>query len=135
MEATLLLCDAAVGDNAGKLHILGAGWSVTSTPTAPAAVAVFLKVPWDRTNQKIPLALYLCDADGQRVTIGSEKLGIDQTFEVGRPPGLAAGSNIDHAFQLTLGPLPLEPGRYQWRLTVGGDDFSISFEVRGAGGA
>lgn len=133
IEATLLLCDAAVADPTGKLHMLGAGWSVTGTPTAPAAVAVFLRVPWDRTNQKIPLSLFLHDADGKRVVIQEEQVGLEQTFEVGRPPGLAPGSTIDHAFQLSLGPMPLPPGRYQWRLSVGGDDFSVAFEVRGTG--
>ena len=48
IEAQLLLCDAAVADQAGKLHMLGAGWSVTSSPTSPQAVAVLLKIPWDR---------------------------------------------------------------------------------------
>ena len=126
----MLLCDAAVADPSGKLHMLGAGWSVTSTPTAPAAVAVFVKVPWDRTNQKIPLSLYLCDADGTRVEVGGHHIGLEQPFEVGRPPGLAPGSMIDTAFQLSLGPLPLDPGRYQWRLEVGADEFAESFEVR-----
>lgn len=130
IEAKLLLCDAAVADPSGKMHMLGAGWSVTGTPTAPAAVAVFLKVPWDRTNQKIPLSLFLCDADGSRVEIDGTLVGLEQQFEVGRPPGLTPGSMIDNSFQLSLGPLPLAPGRYQWRLSVGADEFSESFEVR-----
>lgn len=129
IEATLLLCDAAVADPTGKLHMLGAGWSVTGTPTAPSAVAVFLRVPWDRTNQRIPLTLFLHDADGGRVKLDGQEVGIEQQFEVGRPPGLAPGTAIDHAFQLSLGPLPLPQGRYQWRLSVGGDVFAVAFQV------
>jgi hypothetical protein len=134
IEATLLLADAAVADPSGKLHMLGAGWSVTGSPTAPAAVAVFLKVPWDRANQQLPLSLFLCDADGRRVRIEEREVGTEQQFEVGRPPGLAPGSNIDSAFQLSVGPLPLAPGRYQWRLVVGDDEAAVSFEVRSPGG-
>lgn len=130
VEATLLLCDAAVGDPTGKLHMLGAGWSVTGTPTAPSAVAVFLKVPWDRTNQKIALTLYLYDADGRQVLLDERPVGISQDFEVGRPAGIEAGTPVDHAFQLSVGPMPLPAGRYQWRLAVGDEEFSVSFQVR-----
>lgn len=131
IEATLLLCDAAVGDPTGKLHILGAGWSVTSSPTPASAVAVFMRVPWDRTNEKLSLALFLHDADGRRVQFDGQAIGIEQELEVGRPAGIDPGTGIDNAFQLTLGPMPLPPGRYQWRLTVSGEQFSVSFQVRG----
>ena len=120
-----------VADPLGKLHMLGAGWSITSSPTSPAAVAILLKVPWDPTNERIPMSLYLCDADGARVTIDERPVGLEQQFEVGRPPGLAPGTPIDASFQFTVPPLPLHPGRFQWRLAVGVDEFSISFEVRG----
>jgi hypothetical protein len=132
IEATMLLCDAAVADPTGKLHMLGAGWSVTGTPTAPAAVAVFLQVPWDRTNEKIPLSLFLVDADGRHVQFDGQGVGLQQEFELGRPSGIEPGTAIDHAFQFSLGPMPLPPGRYQWRLTVGDGEFSASFQVRNA---
>lgn len=110
--------------------MLGAGWSVTSSPTAPSAVAVFVKVPWDRANEKMTVSLFLHDADGTRVERNGNPIGIERPFEVGRPPGLAAGSNIDAAFQLTVPSLPLDVGRYQWRLSIGEQDFAVSFEVR-----
>ena len=69
LEVTLVLCDAAQVDPAGKVHMLGAGWSTTSSPTAPSAVVVMLGVPWDRTNQKIKARLGLTDADGQPVEV------------------------------------------------------------------
>jgi hypothetical protein len=91
LEVKLLLCDAAVADASGKVHMLGAGWSVTSSPTAPAAIAVFTEVPWDRANQKIPLVLKLLDADGQPVMLPSPagQVGVqfEAEIEVGRPPG------------------------------------------------
>lgn len=131
LEATLLLCDAAVADPTGKLHMLGAGWSVTGTPTAPSAVAVFLKVPWDRTNERIPLSLFLYDADGRQIAMDDRPIGLQQEFEVGRPAGVDPGTPVDHAFQLSVGPMALDAGRYQWRLTVGGEEFVASFQVRG----
>ncbi len=136
VEATLILCDAAQADPSGKMHMLGAGWSMTGSPTAPSAVAVMLKVPWDRTNEQITLHLHLCDADGRPVTVaapeGQEQVEVAHrgNLEVGRPPGVPAGSAIDAAFAVNVPPLPLPPGRYQWRLDVGNDFRSAEFTVR-----
>jgi hypothetical protein len=134
LEATILLADAAVADPTGKIHMLGAGWSVTTSPTAPSAVAVFLRIPWDRTNKKIPFTLELVDADGHQVSLDNDHRGIriEQIIEVGRPPGIEPGTPIDASFQVSLGPLPLEPCRYQWRLTAAEGEWSISFTVRSA---
>ncbi|MGH3741942.1 MAG: hypothetical protein ACRDT1_11480, partial [Micromonosporaceae bacterium] len=60
VEAQLILCDSAQTDaSGGKVHMLGAGWSITSTPAAPHAVVVLAKIPWDRANQKIHFRLAL----------------------------------------------------------------------------
>jgi hypothetical protein len=130
IKATLILCDAAQADPSGKLHMLGAGWSVTGTPTGAAAVAVLLKIPWDLANTKLAFSLQLEDADGQPVILGGGPIDMNSEFEVGRPPGLDPGSPIDASFQLSLQPMPLAPGRYQWRLRVGVDEFAESFQVR-----
>ena len=68
LEVHLLLCDAAQAEN-GKVHMLGAGWSITPSPTAPHAVAVLMKVPWDRANQPMDLKLQLLDPDGNQIEI------------------------------------------------------------------
>lgn len=130
VHATLILCDAAASDPTGKLHMLGAGWSVTGSPTAPAAVAILLKIPWDRANEKLPLFLQLEDADGQPVMVSGEPLRMVSEMEVGRPPGLDPGSSIDASFHLGLLPMPLLPGRYLWRLQVSDDEFTEAFQVR-----
>jgi hypothetical protein len=131
IKATIILCDAAQADPSGKLHMLGAGWSVTGTPTAAAAVAVLLKIPWDLANQKLPFSLLLEDADGQAVVLGGASVDMESEFEVGRPPGLEPGSPIDASFQLSVQSMLLAPGRYQWRLRVGADEFAEGFQVRG----
>jgi hypothetical protein len=133
LEVHLLLCDSAQAEN-GKVHMLGAGWSITSSPTAPHAVAVLIKVPWDRANQSMDLSLQLLDPDGSPVKVptaeGPVVIGTEAKIEVGRPPGLAHGSMLDASFALSIPSLPLEPGRYEWRLTVADQEFTESFTVR-----
>jgi len=57
----------------------------------------------------------------------------DVPFEVGRPAGLKPGTPLDFPVAVNSGPLPLEPGRYEWRLTIDGeadDDWRLPFSVR-----
>jgi hypothetical protein len=135
VEAQVILCDAAVADPGGKVHMLGAGWSMTGSPTAPQAVALLMKIPWDRANQKIPMALRLLDADGRPVQLpgpmgGAQAIESRAEIEVGRPPGVVHGSPIDASFALNVAPMPLPPGRYEWRLDLADQTFSASFQVR-----
>jgi hypothetical protein len=134
IEAQLILCDHAVADPAGKVHMLGAGWSVTGTPTSPQAVAILIKVPWDRANQQLTFALRLLDSDGHQVQLagaqGPVPIANEMTLEVGRPAGVAPGSPLDASMAVNIQPLPLSPGRYEWRLEFDGDSRSASFQVR-----
>lgn len=135
IEFKLILCLSAVSDQVnGTLHMLGAGWSVTGSPTSPQAVALLIKVPWDRANQKLPVRVELLNADGQAVLVpgpsGSQPILTAAEMEVGRPPGVAPGSHLDAAMALNFPQLPLAPGRYQWRVDIGGDVQTESFMVR-----
>jgi hypothetical protein len=134
IDVTLILCDAAQVDPTGKVHMLGAGWSMTSSPTAPSAVVVLLGIPWDRTNQKIHVRLELTDADGTAVRVpsplGETIVEIEADVEVGRPPGSPEGIEFAAALAPSIPPLPLPPGRYTWHLRVGDDSRSRSFTVR-----
>jgi hypothetical protein len=135
IEAQLLLCDAAVADPGGKLHMLGAGWSITGSPTSPQAVAVMLKIPWDRANERLALFLRLVDSDGRPVAVatpdGAQEVTMGGEIETGRPPGVTPGSQLDAALAFSVPSLPLPPGRYQWRLDVADDTFTASFQVAG----
>src|SRR5215204_2067305 len=95
VEVQVILCDAAVADPNGKLHMLGAGWSLTGSPTTPHAVALMIKVPWDRTNQKLPLTLQLLDADGTPVRLAEGPIEVQAEIEVGRPVGVPVGIMLD----------------------------------------
>ncbi len=136
VDAVLLLCDAAQADQQGKVHMLGAGWSRTGSPTAPQAVVAMLKIPWDRANQPIGLKLALLDSDGKQVTLGApegpQAVATEGAVEVGRPPGIAHGSPLEAAFVVNLPPMPLPPGRYEWRLTVAETETTTAFQVIGA---
>jgi hypothetical protein len=121
MDATLLLCDAAEAVN-GKLYILGGGWSVILAPRRPTPVmlAVKLAVPWDQSNQKHTITATLLDADGDPVDLGMGPVQAEGEVEVGRPPGLKPGTNLDVVFVLPFGLLAFESGSYVWQLDVDG---------------
>ncbi len=55
MRIHLLLADSAQADPTGKVHALGLGWTVTSTPTPPAALIATIWVDWTEANQKFNL--------------------------------------------------------------------------------
>ena len=134
VEATLILADAAQAAGGGKVSMLGAGWSVTGSPTAPSAVVALIKVPWDRANQKIAVQLRLLDEDGQPIFVesddqGRQKLEFEAELEVGRPPGLKHGTPLDASFAATIPPLPLAPGRYSWVLEIAGTTEAAPFQV------
>ncbi|WP_148272160.1 DUF6941 family protein [Micromonospora maris] len=134
LEVQLILCDAAQAEaRTGKVHMLGAGWSVTSSPTQHA-VALLIKVPWDRANQKLKLSLQLRDGDGKPVELSTDQgpasVQAEGDIEVGRPPGLAPGSMLDASFALNVPPLPLSPGRYEWHLDLAEKTESAFFTVR-----
>jgi Family of unknown function (DUF6941) len=121
-ESTLLLADAAQAIG-GKLYILGGGWSVI-VPGTPFAVAVKLEVPWSQATDRHVARLELVDEDGQAVEAptaedAAEPVMHEEHFCTGIPPGVKAGTPLDHVFTLTVLGLPLAPGtRYEWRLSI-----------------
>jgi len=132
----LILCDAASADGSGKLSMLGAGWSITGSPTAQQAVAVMIRIPWERANEKIPFSLQLLDPEGELVELATLEgtpipLRQDGEIEVGRPPGLPAGTSLAASVALNVSPMPLAPGTYTWRLQIGDQTEVESFLVRG----
>ena len=130
----MMLADAAQEVN-GKLYVLGGGWSVTGPVLPPMALALKLDVPWSAANQEHEFLLVLVDADGHPVRVGGEDGDVRAggTFEVGRPAGLPAGTDIDFAFAVTVPSLPLAAGRYAWQLWIDGEtseDWQRPFQVR-----
>src|SRR5262249_48223731 len=112
----------------------GGGWSVTGPGPVPSALAIKVEVPWTEANRPHDLVITLLDADGRPVSADGAPVEIRGQFEVGRPPGLPAGTPLDTVLALNVGPLRLAPGRYLWRLAIDGesrDDWSVGFLNRG----
>lgn len=132
MRATVLLCDAAqmVG---GKLYVLGGGWSrVLALAPLNMALAVSLRVPWHEANRAMPLRIDLVTEDGQPVLAGEGQGGISLKgqVEVGRPPGLRPGTDLDSAFVIPINGMVLRPAVYRWNINIDGQDVeTITFEV------
>jgi hypothetical protein len=122
MDVTLLLCDFAEAVN-GKLYVMGGGWNILFAPGQPVtmSVAAVVAVPWDRTNQSYELGLELLTDDGGPVEIEGHRVAVTGEFELGRPPGIKAGSSQNAPFVWTFAGLVLDPGGYEWKLTIGGD--------------
>jgi hypothetical protein len=136
MKATALLADYAVVAD-GKLTVVGGGWSQTGPDPAPFGIALLIQVPWDQANTVHSFSVELLDADGAPVVVESEEgdqpVAFGGEFEVGRPPGIKPGTPLDFPVAVNSTPMPLEPGRYEWRLTIDGAsraDWTLPFTVR-----
>ncbi|MBV8725382.1 MAG: hypothetical protein JO351_00425 [Candidatus Eremiobacteraeota bacterium] len=117
----MLLADSAQAVE-GKLYILGGGWSATGPMPTPSAIAIKFEVPWEAANRKHHLRIELLDSDGRPVLLpgpeAPQPMLIQADLEVGRPPGMTPGTPLDSPLAINIGPLPLQPGRYEWRCTV-----------------
>jgi hypothetical protein len=133
----MLLADYAVVSD-GKLTIVGGGWSQTGPEPAAFGIGLLIQVPWDQANTMHAFSVELVDSDGAEVVLedddDQQTVAFGGEFEVGRPPGLKPGTPLDFPVAVNSTPLPLEPGRYEWRLTIDGnsrEDWTLPFTVRG----
>jgi hypothetical protein len=121
MEATLLLCDAA--DNVGgKLYVMGGGWTQLLHADVPAsmALAVLLIVSWNEANEGHQLDAALKTEDGEIVVVGDQEIRQTGRVEVGRPPGVKPGTELNVPVALTFTGLVLPAGGYVWELQIDG---------------
>jgi hypothetical protein len=133
MKVTLMLADAAQAVG-GKLYILGGGWT-NIYGAAPFAIAIKLEVPWSEASRPHDFRLELEDADGHPVEVpqedGSEQpIVIEGQISTGIAPGVKPGTPMDAVIAISVGALPLDVGRYAWRLTIDGqteDDWRLAF--------
>ncbi|CAN5484623.1 hypothetical protein BH10ACT3_BH10ACT3_18130 [soil metagenome] len=137
MKVTLMLADSAQAV-AGKLYILGGGWSVIGPEPSPSAIAIKIEIPWNEAIRQHQWSVRLHDADGTVVQIdtpeGRQAVEVTGQFEVGRPTGAIEGVPLDLPLAVGPGPLPLTSGRYEWQLTIDerhDEDWTASFTMRG----
>jgi len=125
MRVTMLLCDSAqqVG---GKLYVLGGGWThiLFRGQSMNMSLAVVVAVPWDRTNERFDIETTLLTEDGLPVEVNDVVVGGTSILEVGRPPGIKAGSEINAAFVANFEGLVLPPGGYVWDLSLAGESLA-----------
>ena len=115
----MLLCDSAQ-EISGKLYILGGGWSVRQVEAqALMAIAIKIAVGWNEANEPLEFELRLVTQDGEIVDPGPGPIVIKGRAEVGRPPGVRPGTELDAALAVTIG-VPLGAGAYRWEFDVNG---------------
>jgi hypothetical protein len=114
----MLLCDAAQ-EVGGKLYILGAGWTALQQPDAPASMAlgIIFHVDWNETNRRHPVEIELQNADGEVWEAQEgQPLRLATAFEIGRPPGLRPGTELNSPLAATFHGVTLPAGGYVWML-------------------
>jgi hypothetical protein len=138
MRATLMLADFAETDVAsGKVHIIGAGWSMTGPAPGPHAVVGFIQVPADRAQQgPIEFMVRLVDRARQLVEVqgpaGMQRLEVSGQVEMRLPDDWDRSTELNATFAANLMGLPLPTGQsYTWLLEVDGKELaSTQFQVR-----
>ena len=131
-----------LADNAqvqsGKLYILGGGWNITGPQPSASALVGIVHVDWNEANLDHVLTFDLVKEDGEPVLVpapdgATGPLRLQVKFQVGRPPGVAPGSDLNVPFAVNIGPLPLSGGRYQWRPRIDGTEYAedrLAFSIR-----
>jgi hypothetical protein len=119
-----MLCDYAE-EVGGKLYIAGGGFSraFKVVPTMDLSIAGKVFVPWNSTNTPHTLRLRLIDADGQPVRQGPQQNVVEfsMQLEVGRPVGIAPGTEMDVPLVYRVRDINLDIGRYTWELLAEGN--------------
>jgi hypothetical protein len=140
MRAAIVLGDFAETDSSsGKVHILGAGWSITGPAPSTQAVVAFLQVPAHRVGEPIPVILRLHDSAGQIVEVpgnlgGMQRLEVTGLVEMKEPEGWDHSTDLEAVFSVNVLMLALPPGSsYSWSIEVDGKPLaSTAFQVRSA---
>lgn len=141
IEGFLVLADSATTDRAsGKIHMLGAGWSLTGPAVPPSAIAGFLRIPWGEASEQVRFRLHLIDEEGEPVKIpqgdgGDLPIGFEGTLALNDAQAdheEAKWVPMNLSFSVSLPPLPLTTGHpYEWIFEVEGSRVaSVRFVVR-----
>ncbi|MGR6922285.1 DUF6941 family protein [[Actinomadura] parvosata] len=144
MEGFLVLADSATTDeDSGKVHMLGAGWSLTGPAVPPSAIAGFLRIPWDEAGQDLRFRLRLLDHDRKEVKLAhadgdTRAVGFEGALGLRHPPKpdeVTKRVPMNLSFAVPVPSLPLTAGRvYEWLLEVEEVEVaSVCFAVRADG--
>lgn len=134
-RASLILADFAETDPGGKVHVLGAGWSVTGPNVGPQAIVGFIQVSAEQSGAPISFILRLADRTGEVVEVpgpaGMQRMEVSGQVEMRVPEGWDGSTDLSAAFAVNV-MVPLPQGHpYTWSLEVDGKDLaSTTFYVR-----
>jgi len=125
----LILADSAyvVGN---KLYLMGGGWDVlTVNSDFPVdqviGIAASYSIPWGDTNQPHLAEINIIDEDGN-----ASMAKIGHQFEVGRPPGIPAGSSQRTQMAGTIVLRISHPGNYSIRSQIDGEEQHLRAHFR-----
>ena len=115
----------------GLLYLSGAGWTELFRPIQPGGhipvnhvgVGIAILVSWNETNQRHHVTLRIENADGQVLA------NLEGDIEMGRPAGLAPGSDLRGVMALNGEVQFPAAGIYRVIASVGGDTRSVTFRV------
>ena len=137
----MLLADSAQVA-AGKLYILGGGWTVMGPAPTAMSLALRFEVSWDEAGRDHDWQVALVDADGRPVTCvehGTHPVVRGGRFQTQRAPDADPGTPISFVIAVDAGVVTVAPGgRYVWILSVDGqtrDDWQLAFNSRPVGPA
>jgi hypothetical protein len=124
MKVAVHVADSAQTDSHGKVHALGLGWSITSTPTSAQAVIVLIELePNELGSHRLSIKLF--DQGGKPVIVqdavgGGQELGFAGEFTAEVSADAPEGWPGRVAIAVNVAPgIPLLPGqRYEWRVAV-----------------
>lgn len=132
-----MICDGVQAVQ-GKLYVLGGGWDrlfVAKFPTEhTVSLAVKLAIPFQDTNERLPLRMEVLGEDGQPVV--PEPLSAE--VEAGRPAGFRANDFIPFFIPIQTKLTIARPGLIVFRLYVQGKfvaETSFRAVPRGSGRA
>ncbi len=135
LTASIMLCDSAqVHQN--KLYLMGGDWDryISQDGNLSCDIAIRLRCPWNRTNERVKIRCVLDDEDGHRVKIGPESdakaVEVEVEAELGRPPGAKRGRRFLMPIVMNIRNLPIEAGLYAWVLELDGEQIDRApFEI------
>jgi hypothetical protein len=117
----------------GLLYLSGAGWTDLwrqlgpgQVPVNHIGIGVAILVGWNETNQRHRVVLRIENADGKVL------VNVEGDIEMGRPAGLAPGSDLRGVMAINGEVQFPAAGLYRIVATVGSDKRSVTLRVHDA---
>ena len=135
MRVVTFLAQFAIVQPNNLLSVINAPIDSIAVGGAHAIVAI-VYVDWLETNIRHTLTLQLYDAEGKLVRSGpdNDSYRVSLPVEIGRPAGVPRGMTFKLPLALNLSGLHIEPGIYEWRVSLGDmhhADWNTSFLLLG----